>query len=337
MALDEQSYGASEFQMAIIGESVLGTANVTTMQLVNIDVPLSFPELNPVMDFPVKSGTGRTAKTLDKFVCEIGTLRSIPFTATADKTVLPMLLSNILTTAIDTGPAAYDADSQYLPPLLKHGRTSGTVIHSITVAAPVSPEGSNTVIFPGCVLQDLVIEIGGLEDRNGQAKMSGTFITQYKPSFAQGIPSSMAAYPSTFYYLTDFTTTKTFAGKSNVVIDGLTITINNPSKYEGFQGANSDPESISRGLPELSVMASAILKYDSNTADLLEDYKDGGIAASIELSNNASWASATGFGLKIPAGSINEQPALNDKTSMYIDCSVKALDNETNPMAEIIA
>ncbi len=68
MALDEQSYGASEFQMAIIGESVLGTPNVTTMQRVNVDVPLSFPELNPVMDFPVKSGTGRTAKTLDKFV-----------------------------------------------------------------------------------------------------------------------------------------------------------------------------------------------------------------------------------------------------------------------------
>ncbi len=334
MAFDEQAYGASEFQMAIIGETVLGTANVTTMQRVNIDVPLSLPELNPVLDFPVKSGVGRTAKTLDKFVCEIGTLRSIPFTATADKTVLPMLIQNILTNAISG--SIYNAASQYLPPLLKHGRTAGTVIHSMTVAAPISPEGSNTVIFPGCVLQDLTIEIGGLEDRNGQAKMSGTFITQYKPSFAQGIPANMVAYPTTFYYLTDFTTTKTFAGKSNVVIDGLTITINNPSRYEGFQGANSDPESISRGLPELSVMASAILKYDSNTADLLEDFKGGGIAAAIELSNNASFASASELGLKIAAGIINEQPALNDKTSMYIDCSVKALDNESDPLAQFI-
>lgn len=340
MAFDEQSYGGSEFQMAIIGESVLGTGNVTTMQLVNVDVPLSFPDLNPVVDFPVKSGTGRTAKTLDKFVCETGTLRSIPFSATADKTVLPMLLSNIFTNTVDTGPAAWDAATQYLPPLLKHGRTSGTFLHSMTVAAPISPEGSNTVIFPGCVLQDLIVTIGGLEDRNGQAKISGTFITQYKPTFAQAAPSAMVAYPSTFYYLDDLAgaaKTSTFAGKANVVLDGLTITINNPSKYEGFQGANGDPESISRGLPGLSVMAAAILKYDSNTADLLEDYKDGGITAAIELGNHGTWASATVLGLKIAAGSINEQPALNDKSSMYIDCSVKALDNETDDLARIIA
>ena len=337
MAYDAASYGASQFQMAIIGESVLGTANVTTMQRVNVDVPLSFPDLNPVMDFSVRSGTGRTAKTTDKFVCESGTVRTIPFSATADKTVLPMLLSNINTIAIDTGPAAFDAASQYTPPALAHGRTSGTYLHSMTVAAPISPSGSNTVIFPGCVLQDLTITLGGMDDRNGQAKISGNFITGYKPTFAQAAPSSMVAYPSTFYYLDDMYTKKTFAGKSNVVLDGLTITISNPSRYEGFQGANGDPESITRGIPELSVIAKAILKYDSNTADLLEDYKDGGIAANIELSNNATWASATGLGLLIAAGSINEQPALNDKSSMYIDVSVKALDNETDDLARIIA
>ena len=336
MTFDPQSYGPSEFLMAIKPEAVIGTGLVTTMQRVNIDVPLSFPELNTVVDFPVKSGVGRTAKTVDKFVCETGTLRSIPFTATADTIVLPLLIQNILTNTISG--AIYNAAFQYLPPLLEHGAASD-VTKTFTVAAPISPEGSNTVIFPGCVLQDLEIVIGSLEDRNGQAKINGNFVTQYKPTFAQAIPSSMAVYGNTYYYLDDFTTTRTFAGKSNVTIDGLTITINNISKYEGFQGANGDPESISRavGSPgELSVMAAAILKYDSNTADLLENYKDGGIAAACELSNNASFASASGLGLKIAAGSINEQPALNDKGSAYIDVSVKALDNESDPLAQII-
>ena len=56
---------------------------------------------------------------------------------------------------------------------------------------------------------------------------------------------------------------------------------------------STDPENISRGIPEISVLVDAILKYDSNTADLLEDYKDGGVAAAIEIGNNSTFASAT--------------------------------------------
>ena len=334
MALDGQSYGASEFKLAFKVEANIGTALVTTMQLINID-SLELPELNTVIDFPVKSGTGRTAKSADKFVCEKGTLKSISFSGTADTTVLPMLLSNALTIAVGTSPASYDAATAYTPPKLTHAAASGDT-KTLTVAV-VSPEGSNSVIFPGCVLQDLVITVGGIDDRNGQAKISGTFVTRYKPTFDQAAPTSMAAYGTTYYYLTDFTTTKTFAGKSNVVLDGLTITISNPSKYDGFQGTDADPESITRGIPKLSVMVDGIVKYDSNTADLYKDFKDGGIAASIELSNNASWASATGFGLKATAVSIAAKPSLNDKTSMYLDVSLKCLDNATNDLIQIIA
>lgn len=337
MALDPQSYGASEFRMAFKREGNIGTALVTTMQLMDIDVPLSFPDLNPVMDISVRSGEGRTKKTADVFVCKKGTLKNIPFSGIADKTVLPILVQNVLTQIVGVSPASYDAPYNYTPPSMAHGDAVSDDTKTFTVAAPISPESSQTVVFSGCTIPELVITVGSIDDRNGQAMFSGSFDTRYLPSHAQATPSSMSVYGTSYYYLTDFTTTKTFAGKNNVVLDGLTITISNPSRYEGFQGANGDPETISRAVGDegLSIKVAGTIKYDNNTAGLFADYENGVTNASIELSNHGTWSSATGFGLKADAAVI-ESVAFNDKNSMYLDVSLILTAGTSGDMLQLI-
>ena len=64
MALSGGAYGASEFKLAIVVESVIGTAVVASMQYVNAD-SLVLPELDPLLVHEIRSGTGRTAKAAD--------------------------------------------------------------------------------------------------------------------------------------------------------------------------------------------------------------------------------------------------------------------------------
>ncbi len=99
MALDGAGYAPSEFKLAFKANSTIGTANTSSMNLINVD-SVSLPALNPTQVLDVRSGDGRTAKAADAFTTEKGTVREISFSGTADTTVLPLLLQNIVTSAV---------------------------------------------------------------------------------------------------------------------------------------------------------------------------------------------------------------------------------------------
>ena len=317
MAKDGAAYSPKEFKLAFIAESTIGTANTTTMQLINVD-SVQMPNLNPVIVNEVRTGTGRVRKTADAFVCQKGITKTIGFSGIADTTVLPLLVQNLMANTVGSSPASYDVAYNYTPPELLNGAASG-ITKTVTVAV-VSPEGSNSIIFPGCVLTKLQLT-SGIDDENGRVKMTGEFQTKHIHSDAQAAPSSMAAYGSTYYYLTTFSAKTTFAGIADCVIDGFSLDMENPTTYSGFN-TNGDPDSINRAIPGFVSNMTATVKYDSATAPLKAAYVDGGIVAAIELSNNATWASATTFGVKSDNGIISSV-GFNEKSSMYLDVTVE--------------
>ena len=166
MGLDGAGYASSEFKLALKAETTLGSQNVSSMNLINVD-SVSLPALNPTQVMDVRSGDGRTAKAADVFVSEKGTTKEISFSGTADSTVLPLLLQNIVTTAVGSSPASYDVAYNYSPPDLEHGTTSSTIRNTVTVAV-VSPESGNdhSIIFPGCCLTALSLT-GDMGDESG--------------------------------------------------------------------------------------------------------------------------------------------------------------------------
>ena len=232
MALDGAGYSPSEFKLAIKASSTIGTANVSSMNLVNVD-SVTLPALNPNQTLDVRSGDGRTAKVADAYTSEKHTTKEISFSGTADTTVLPLLLQNIVTTAVGSSPASYDVAYNYSPPEIQDG-ASGSILTDVTVAV-ISPEAGNdhSIIFPGCCLTSLSLT-GDMGDEGGRIKMSGTFKTGFTPSYAQNKPTSMTAHGSTYYYLTDFTTTRTVAGVANSVISSLAINLENDAVFQGY-------------------------------------------------------------------------------------------------------
>ena len=335
MALDGAGYSPSEFQLALIAESTIGTVNTTTMNLINVD-SVSLPALNPTQVLDVRSGTGRTAKAEDAFVTDKGTTKEISFSGTADTTVLPLLLQNITTIAVSSSPASYDVPYNYTPPELETADSSSITIRDTVTVAVVSPEAGDdqSIVFPGCCLTSLSLT-GDMGNESGRIKMSGTFKTGHPPAYANAKPTSMTAHGSTYYYLTDFHTTRTVAGVTKCIIASWTLNLENDAVYLGFDGSTGIPQSIVRAIPELAVSQDFSLKYDDNTAGMHVIWKAGSNAA-IELSNNASWASATTFGVKAANGRITSV-AWSEAAAMFVDMSIKNMATTSGDVIQIVA
>ena len=334
MAIDGAGYSSSEFQLAFKAESTIGTANVSSMQRIDIS-DVSFPSLNPVQTLDVKSGVGRTAAIADAFITEKHTLKEISFSATADTTVTRLLLQNILTTAVGSSPASYDIPNTYTPPELETGDNSSITIADTCTVAFVSPEAGNdhSIIFPGCTLTSLSLS-GDMGTESGRVTLSGTFQTAFLPSYGQNKPTGMSAPGTSYYSLTDFTTTRKVAGVADSIISSLTLNLENPSNYGGFSGSNGDPTYIVRAVPEISATLDATIKYDDNTAGLADTFTDGTTVAT-ELSNNGTWASATGFGIRGDYGKITSL-GMSENAAMFYDVSIKLMANDKSGTSDVI-
>ncbi|MDP7621208.1 MAG: phage tail tube protein [SAR324 cluster bacterium] len=324
MALDGQALSPREYLLAFKPETTQGTKNVGTMNLINID-SIPSPSLNLTQVVDPRNGAGRTAKTVDAFTSEKGTRKEISFSGVADNTTLPILLQAITTTAVSSSPASYDIAYNYTPPEVEIGIGSiSDNLHTFTVAVS-NPETGNdhSTVFPGCVLTSLSLS-GSISAQSGRVMVSGTFATGMVADYGHARPTSTVAYSSTNYSINQFTTTTTVAGIANCVISDWTLNIENPSEMAGFQGSNGEPQAIVRAVPEISVSCDVTVKADDNTSGLHAQHVAGAIDEAVELSNNASWASATTFGMKMANGVITSVD-FNESNAMYYNVSIKAL------------
>ena len=327
MAFSGDAFSPKQFTMGFQAETAVGTAVVSAMLGLDID-SISSPSLNPVQVLDVRSGAGRTLKEADFFQTDKGTVREISFSGTADSTSLPKLLTNITG---DTA-SAYSVLGTYNPPDISHGGTFADYTGTVTVAI-WSPESTNAkgLIFSGCVLTSLKIS-GDMTAEGGRVKVEGTFKTGYRPDLSPASAPTISSFGSTNYYMTTWDTTKTVHGVANSVLGNFSLSLENDAVFSGFQGSNGEPEVIGRG-SEFSAVLEAGLKYDSNTALLLETWQNQTTSSALtELSNNATFGSATTFGIQIPTGFLVDA-SLNEGDVMGLNVSVKGTGNVVNVVA----
>jgi len=335
MALDGQALSPKEFLLAFKPETTIGTANVATMNLINVD-SVSSPSLNLSQVLDVRNGVGRTAKVADAFTDEKGTRKEFSFSGTADATTLPILLQAITTTAVGSGPASYDIAHNYTPPEIQVGVGSiSDNVHTFTVAIS-HPEAGNdhSMVFKGCVLTALSLT-GSMGTESGRIKVSGTFASGSQGAYGEARPTSTVAYNSTNYSMTQFTASTKVAGIADCVVSDFTLNIENPSEFMGFN-ASGDPQAIVRAVPEIMVTFDASVKADDNTSGLHNLLKAGGTSASVELANHATWSSATTFGIKMDNGVLTAVD-YNEASAMFYNVSIKGLASTSGDLIQVIA
>ena len=336
MAIVSTTYAPNEWQFAMKAETTTGTANVATMQRINVDDIVSMSqEVTQTLD--PRSGPGRTVKFADAFVTDKGGHKtSVSVSGVFDTTVAPLLLSNALGIAVTSGPASYNMAASYAPAARATGATTGTIINTFTFAL-VPPISNKTIILVGCVCSSLEVTFDkGTE--GGRGHFSATFETAYNPLAGQNTPASMAAYGATFRYLREFTAVKSInvaaGGAVDLVLNKVAYTINNNVVYSGFQGANGDPELIQRAIPAADIGLMLGVKYDTNTESLW-DSRRAGKNISVIVTNHATPASVT-FGITAAFCQVDSDvsPAGTD-AGVFQDLSLKCLGSTSGDIIAI--
>jgi len=341
MALDGQAFSPKQFQLAIQGEAVIGTADIDgPMNLVNID-SIEMPNLNLTQVFDVRSGSsGRVADADDVLIDEKGVVKEITFSGVFDQTIAPILLGNVLggaTVSSDLITVPYN----YTPDELQTGASGGaTKTLTFAVVNPKTNDGSSdenrSMIFPGCTITSLSIT-GDMSNESGRLKFSATARTGYISNFDEADPSvanAFTVYGSSYYSLATMSAgvKRTIAGAADSVIQSFSLNIENPAEFVG-QSTNVNPYAIVRAVPELSVTLDATVKYDSNTADYFEAHKANSHVVS-NVANDATIASATSFGFIGSYGRITSV-AYNEANAMMLDVSTKFFASAANPLIAI--
>ncbi len=330
MAIDPQSFSEQEFRFGYAAENPIGTVNVATPQLLNID-QFPEPDYNPAINTDPRHGVGRAHRFLDNYISTQGRLKKIPLAGVADTTTLPDLLSNIFGIAIGTLPPAFKHPYNFTPAQLLTGAT-GDITKTLT-GHLISPLSNDSIQFPGCLLEHLNIKFAAFSEDDNRGMFAADLVTQFNYVSGQAAPSGLVAFGQGFYNLSQMCITKDYAGGSDVVIEGLEIDITMPIKFEGgCSGSNGNPVVISKGIPAPIITVMATVKYDSNSPHRFVT----GNAVTIELSNDVVWADATGLGLKVDKGIITEVKR-NDKSSIYQDITILAQADTSDNIIEIIA
>lgn len=292
MAVDTETYSQSEFRMAVKPETTLGTANTTTMQLLNLtEVPMP-----PLTDIDVReqmSGVGRTMKKADHYITDKGVERTFTISGPLDTTIAEMFMENVIAIATSTSPLSVDIAYNWAPPSLVHGDSDTDNCSGLTFAW-ISGQADAATILPGCVIESFIIVFDEALE-GGRGHYTAVVKSGYTPTYDQTDPASMVAASGTFLFFGDMDTTRQFGG-NDVLSDYLEININNPTFYRGSQGSNNDPQQIIRGIPRIEASGIIGVKYDAVTEPFFETYKDGTDVV-LEFSNHATWASATTLGV----------------------------------------
>ena len=330
MAIDPGMYSMQQFQVAVLAETTLGTAKVATMQYVNID-GYSSVSRNPERYLEVRHGTGRTAKKADVYVNQYGKEKTISFTAFYDQTLAPIFIENCMGLVVGSSPASFDIATGFLGVECKHGDTDTDNTGALTVAL-ISPEGSNSEIYPGCFVDSFRMYADNAAD-GGRFKMDVVLKTRHNISGSQAAPTTPTAYPSTYRTIHDLST-KISIGGVDCVMNKMELTLNSQVKFFGY-GALGIPQTIARGIPEFLVSGIFGIKYDANTAAMLpKQYDENDIV--VEISNNATWASAT-FGLKGSYGQISDNfdPA-EFEGGAFVDLPIKFMAHTSGDLISLV-
>ena len=330
MAIDKGMYAMQQFQVAVKAETTLGTKLVSAMQYVNID---GYPSVsrNPERYLDVRHGAGTTAKKADAYVNQYGKEKTISFTAFYDQTLAPIFLSNCIGIAVGSSPASYDVAFNYTGVECKHGDTDTDNTGALTVAL-ISPESSNSEVYPGCFVDSFRIYADNASD-GGRFKMDVVLKTRHNIEGTHAAPTTPTAYPSTYRTIHDLST-KISIGGVDCIMNKMELTLNSQVKFHGF-GANGIPNTIARGIPEFLVTGLFGIKYDANTAPMIpKQYDENDIA--VEISNHATWASAT-FGIKGSFGQISDNFDPSElEGSAFIDLPVKFLADTSGDLVQIV-
>jgi len=329
MTLRADTYSPKGFRVGVGFESTEGTKKVDALVSMDVD-SVGFPTLNPVQVLDVRSGNGATAKLVDAFKSNKGTIKEISISGNAYHTSVLNLLTNLTGDTSSPVQVAYNHTGTDIA--IGTGSVSDFT-KTLTVVIE-SPATDQDLIFAGCVVTALSFS-GDMGTEGGRIKYSATLKTGHVPELSAGSLNAATLYSAgTQRDMTGWSIT-TLGGIADTVMSNFTLNLEHDAHFLGFD-TNGNPEVIARGA-EFSANLDAQIVYNVDSEVFLNNYEAGAAfttSGAIICGNNATIGSQTLFGFHIDTTALTNA-AYSEGDVMMIDTSWKALALASGHLIEI--
>ena len=330
MAISSVAFSPKEFRVAVQAQTALGTAKTDDMQEINVD-SITHGTLGGNNNYDLKSGGGRILQDEHYFHDNTGYVSEISISGVYSSEI-SMFIENI------TGDTAevWEVASNYEPSTnIKTGATltaGNSELLTLAILPPKSgaatPSSTDGIVYKDCVVTSFSWS-GDMGTNGGLVTYSATLKTYSPVALEQDADSyTIAAYELTAAQtlsMGDWQTpaNRVVCGQADLMVNSFTLNLENDAVFLG-RGASGVCEVVGRGA-EFSATADINVKYDDESADLLNQFQGATSAASAGntiLSNASTPADGASWGFQFPQ-SVFTSVALSEGDVMNIDVSVK--------------
>jgi len=154
-----------------------------------------------------------------------------------------------------------------------HGATSALNL-TLTFAYNGLGTVDDCLAIAGCVITSLTIS-GDPNEDGGRMKFEASWVSRTPKAISTTYSTTaltMGAYSTNYVFLSDYSNHVKVAN-ADVLLKSFSLTIDNPVVFGGFGGGGTDgaPQTYIRSIPEMSITANPVVKYDTNVDALWEN------------------------------------------------------------------
>jgi len=286
MALNATTFSGKQFKVHIASEIVTGTFNNDDDDWRRIDVEgITFPNFNPTQEFEMRTGSGRIAEFDQVFSSTKRVMTEFTLSGRLTQEAWIYFSENACGSLYDGGTGSdsiLTLDENYVGQSFKVGTNpTDSQYDKLLSVYFEAPTAADSYSMASCVVTNFSID-ADMDSAAGRFNYTATLQTQSTP--AKGAVTSTASdvIGTNFLYLSLWSQRElkiwNYSGGSDQSVTPLFKTFNfsidNPTQFLGATGANGTPEVWAKQLPELSITYGGSIKYDDETDNMIEAFRD---------------------------------------------------------------
>ena len=292
MAVNATTYSGKQFAVYLAAEETTGTFNTTDASFRRIDVEgITLPTFSPTQEFEMRSGSGRIAEFDQVFATTKRVMTEFTLSGRLTQEMWVALMENVTGDEFDGGTGS----DSVLTLAYNYGglgfkvgtdpsnATDYAYLLSVYFAAPTAADSYS---LKSCTCTSFNIS-ADMDAAGGRFNYSATFQTQSAPAKGEqsGLIAASTAIGSNNLYLSlcddKNIDVKDYDGSADQdditpLFKSFNMTVECPTQFLGATGANGEPEAWGKALPELSITYGGSVKYDAETDNMIEAFRDSG-------------------------------------------------------------
>ena len=316
-------FSPKDFKAWILEETTTGNpslgAPAITSGLYQLDVDsVAFPSLNNNLVLEKRTSLGRVLHKNDFFQDNAIRATEVSLSGTYhNDTGHIMLMQSACGVSLHPTVADVEIPTASTTIFGKYGEAEINKTFTLVLAPPDVDDGYN-IVMVGCLCTNFSISAEAGSD-GGKYKWSATISSGRKPITNNEQVEAGTVYSSAPISINTLTGATTINSIASTVVSSFSVTVDSPAVYSGFTA--NGYHSFGRGA-ELAVTASASVKYDSVSRDLIDNFNT---QSAVDEADMFTMTQATAADCSITIGSgVLTNAALSEGDIMMVDVELKA-------------